>query len=211
MPAGERQRKRRSVVPATTDACDAAILPHVDVEMRHLRALLTLADELNFTRAAERLHLTQQALSGQIRQLEDRVGTRLVERDTRHVGLTPAGEALAAGTPAAVRSPARSRRRSGRGCSGGPSDGRLRRAAHAPDGRAGAAAFSDAHPDVELTIHFANFLDPLAGLARGAPTWRSCMASLSTTESSFGRCSASRAGSACQPSSVGRKHSRDAR
>jgi DNA-binding transcriptional LysR family regulator len=37
----------------------------MDVEMRHLRALLALAEELNFTRAAERLHLTQQTLSGQ--------------------------------------------------------------------------------------------------------------------------------------------------
>src|SRR5436309_7479746 len=66
----------------------------MDVEMRHLRALLAVADELNFTRAAERLHLTQQALSGQIRQLEERVGTRLVDRDTRRVALTPSGRAL---------------------------------------------------------------------------------------------------------------------
>jgi DNA-binding transcriptional LysR family regulator len=52
----------------------------MDVEMRHVRALLALAEELNFTRAAGRLHLTQQALSGQIRQLEERVGARLVDR-----------------------------------------------------------------------------------------------------------------------------------
>lgn len=66
------------------------------VEMRHLRALLTLSEELNFTRAAERLHLTQQALSGQIRQLEERVGARLVERDTHRVALTGAGKTLCA-------------------------------------------------------------------------------------------------------------------
>src|ERR1700755_1213988 len=66
----------------------------MDVEMRHLRALLAVAEELDFTRAAERLHLTQQALSGQIRQLEERVGTRLVERDTRRVALTRAGQTL---------------------------------------------------------------------------------------------------------------------
>src|ERR1700736_6057023 len=94
MPARERQGKRRSVGAETTDACDAAILRRVDVEMRHLRALLTVAEELNFTRAAERLHLTQQALSGQIRQLEDRVGRRLVDRDSRHVALTAAGKTL---------------------------------------------------------------------------------------------------------------------
>jgi DNA-binding transcriptional LysR family regulator len=66
----------------------------VDVELRHLRALIAVAEELNFTRAAERLHLTQQALSGQIRQLEQRVGARLVERDTHSVALTAAGVAL---------------------------------------------------------------------------------------------------------------------
>src|SRR5205807_335640 len=71
-----------------------AQLTSMDVEMRHLRALLAVADELNFTRAAQRLHLTQQALSGQIRQLEERVGARLVERDSHHVALTRAGEKL---------------------------------------------------------------------------------------------------------------------
>src|SRR5437763_14566211 len=89
-----REGKRRSVVALTADACHAAILRPVDVEMRHLRALLAVAEELNFTRAADRLHLTQQALSGQIRQLEERVGTRLVDRDSRHVALTQAGNAL---------------------------------------------------------------------------------------------------------------------
>src|SRR3981081_3302564 len=63
----------------------------MDIEMRHLRALLALAEELNFTRAAESLHLTQQALSGQIRQLEERVGAQLVERDSPRGQLPPAG------------------------------------------------------------------------------------------------------------------------
>jgi len=40
-----------------------------------MRALVAVAEELNFTRAAERLHLTQQALSGRVRPLEQRVGT----------------------------------------------------------------------------------------------------------------------------------------
>lgn len=66
----------------------------MNVELKHPRAFVAVAEELNFTRAAERLHLTQQALSGQIRQLEERIDAKLLERDTRRVELTPAGLAL---------------------------------------------------------------------------------------------------------------------
>src|SRR5262249_50830354 len=66
----------------------------VDLDTRLLRAFVVVAEELNFTRAAERLHLAQQALSAQIRQLESRLDVRLFERTTRKVGLTEAGELL---------------------------------------------------------------------------------------------------------------------
>ena len=66
----------------------------VDLDTRLLRAFVTVAAELNFTRAAERLVLAQQALSAQVRQLETRLGTRLFERTTRQVRLTEAGELL---------------------------------------------------------------------------------------------------------------------
>jgi DNA-binding transcriptional LysR family regulator len=66
----------------------------VDLDTRLLRAFVTVAEELNFTRAAERLYLAQQALSSQIRQLESRLDTKLFERTTRKVGLTEAGELL---------------------------------------------------------------------------------------------------------------------
>lgn len=66
----------------------------VDLDTRLLRAFVTVAEELNFTRAAERLVLAQQALSAQVRQLETRLGTRLFERTTRQVRLTAAGELL---------------------------------------------------------------------------------------------------------------------
>jgi LysR family transcriptional activator of glutamate synthase operon len=64
------------------------------VELRQLRYLVAVAQERHFTRAAAREHVAQPALSQQIRRLEDEVGLPLVDRTTRRVAMTEAGELL---------------------------------------------------------------------------------------------------------------------
>jgi DNA-binding transcriptional LysR family regulator len=66
------------------------------METRHLRYFCVLAEQLHFTKAALLLNVAQPALSHQIKQLEDELGTQLVERTNRRVRLTEAGEVFLA-------------------------------------------------------------------------------------------------------------------
>ena len=71
--------------------------PQPSVDPRLLQPFVVLADELHFGRASRRLHLTQSALSQQLQRLERQLGVVLVERDSRRVALTPAGQVFLGG------------------------------------------------------------------------------------------------------------------
>jgi DNA-binding transcriptional LysR family regulator len=72
----------------------------VDLDLRKLRYFMAVAEQLNFGRAAESLHIAQPVLSRQIRAFEDELKVRLFVRDSRGTALTPAGEQLRADAPA---------------------------------------------------------------------------------------------------------------
>jgi DNA-binding transcriptional LysR family regulator len=138
----------------------------VDLDTRLLRAFVAVAEELNFTRAAQRLFVAQQALSSQVRQLETRLGARLFERSTRKVSLTEAGEQLLPHALAALEA-----------LDAGTKQLAATQRAVLRVGLSGTAIvpvvsetmhlFAERHPDVELRVANAGLNQPAAGLNEG--------------------------------------------
>ncbi len=139
------------------------------MELRHLRYFVAVAEELNFTRAAKRLHTAQPSLSQQIRQLEDEVGVRLLERTKRHVQLTVAGRVMlreARDILSRVDYAVQMASKAARGhageisvCTFPGADVKI-----LPRLR---SMFAKRLPDVRLIVHSRYVLDPLAGLRAG--------------------------------------------
>ncbi|RSO03331.1 LysR family transcriptional regulator [Streptomyces sp. WAC 05379] len=142
----------------------------MDVHVRDLRYFVAVAEELHFTRAAERLYVSQPALSKQVRALERHLGVELFRRDPQGVTLTEAGAALlpharrvldAWSEGAAALEAARVAARSTLvvGMSTSPGRGGLLPAIR--------SRFTAAHPDTVLRLRQVSWEDSTAGLADG--------------------------------------------
>ncbi|MFD0438252.1 LysR family transcriptional regulator [Streptomyces chartreusis] len=142
----------------------------MDVHVRDLRYFVAVAEELHFTRAAERLYVSQPALSKQVRALERHLGVELFRRDGQGVTVTEAGAALlpharrvldawSDGSAALEAARAAARSTLVVGMSTSPGRGGLLPAIR--------SRFTAAHPDTVLRLRQVSWEDPTAGLADG--------------------------------------------
>lgn len=140
------------------------------LELRHLRYFLATAEELNYGRAAERLHIAQPGLSQQIKNLEDIVGTPLFDRTRRAVKLTLAGELLAQEARKALQQTETAllvSRRAGRGEIGRIAIGYVSSAAYSGALTTVIGEFRHAYPEVELDISEMEMMQQLDQLDQG--------------------------------------------
>ncbi|MEV0739191.1 LysR family transcriptional regulator [Streptomyces sp. NPDC050549] len=141
----------------------------MNVELRHLRAFVAVARTVNFTRAAEQLHIAQPSLSHTIRQLETALGVRLFARTTRSTALTQDGERFLVEAQAVLDRFDAAMEQASRMAGG--ELGRLRvgyligaAVDHVP---AILRAFAEQYPDVALELTEYDFASPNGGLDSG--------------------------------------------
>ena len=138
----------------------------MNIELRHLRYFVAVADEASFTAAAHRVHVAQQVLSTQIRQLESAVGTQLLNRTNKGATLTPAGAAFltaARETLAGLDRGAAAARNAARAVSGKLSVGVGSGCENETRTRL-LTAFERAYPDVEMHLQVFDMTQPSVGL-----------------------------------------------
>jgi DNA-binding transcriptional LysR family regulator len=143
----------------------------MDVDTRLLRYFAAVAQEGNLTRAAERLFVSQPALTKQIRQLENQLGVRLFTRSRAGMTLTPAGQALAKNTPAVLDSWDQALRKTKSAASRAARVlrvGFIASAANESTQRI-IAAFARRRPGWRVDMQQTGWTDPTAGLADGEP------------------------------------------
>ena len=141
----------------------------MDVSTRLLRYFAAVAQEGNLTRAAERLFVSQPALTKQIRQLESQIGVRLFTRSRAGMTLTPAGQALAERVPAALAGLDQALREAKAAASRAARVLRVGFLAGAANEATQEiiAAFARRRPGWRVEMRAASWVDPSAGLARG--------------------------------------------
>lgn len=138
----------------------------MNIELRHLRYFVAVAEEESFTAAAHRAHVAQQVLSAQVRKLEDAVGARLLERSSRGVALTPAGAAFLAAareTLATLDRGVTAARNAARVTSGALSVG-ISLVAGGDTRTRLLTAFERAYPEVEIRLASFDLTQPACGL-----------------------------------------------
>lgn len=141
-----------------------------DPSVHQLRLFLALAEDLHFGRAAQRMFISQPALSRQISALERRMGVGLVRRTTRRVELTPAGQALLPEARAVVEAADRLgeviRSQSRRGC-GRLMVGFIGAEAAMPYARRILAEFRRRYPESELEMRSLDLVNHVQALVSG--------------------------------------------
>src|SRR5688572_3699644 len=81
-------------IPGITGRYPAKLAHAAQMELRHLRYFVAVAEALSFTKAARQLRLAQPSLTRQVRNLENEIGVELLDRAHNRVQLTPAGRRL---------------------------------------------------------------------------------------------------------------------